>query len=59
MVDTSSRHAIGYSIIVSDRAAALMSMISALVVPGTEILSGRWISYRNGITFQELRLTAQ
>ena len=33
--------------------------ISALVVPGTELLSDWWASYCNVITIQELQLTAQ
>ena len=50
---------IQYMEIVSDRVATLMSIISALVVPGTEFLSDWWASYCNVITFQELQLTAQ
>ena len=48
MVDTSTRPAVGYMELVSDRTAAtLMSNITAHVTPGTEIWSDQWAAYHN------------
>ena len=48
MVDTSSRPAVGYMELVSDRTAAtLMAIISAHFAAGTENWSDQWASYHN------------
>ena len=48
MVDISSRPAVEYMELVSDRTAAtLMAVINARVAPGSEIWSDQWASYHN------------